>query len=275
VRPPIAGVVIPAHNEERGIARSLSLLGNEFDVVVVANACTDATADVARAAGVKVVETPVAGKVHALALGDEVCATFPRVYLDADVDLTAESLRAMVSELTADDTALACAPVPELDLAGCSRVAAGFHRTIARLLAHRRGLSGTGAYMVTERGHARIFPMPAVVNDDGYVQRRFSLAEKRIVRSAHAVVRPAKTVPALVRRRARVRLGNRQLDALGLTGHEPPLALGELRRLVSSREVSRRDAACFLAVLAVEKVLARWRRLTGVTGEWSTDRTTR
>ncbi len=50
MRPPIAGAVIPAHDEERGIARSLSLLGPGFDVVVVASACTDATADVARVA---------------------------------------------------------------------------------------------------------------------------------------------------------------------------------------------------------------------------------
>lgn len=271
---PIASVVIPAHNEERGIARCLALLGPEFDVVVVANACTDGTAEVARAAGVKVVETPVAGKVHALALGDEVCATFPRVYLDADVDLSAESLRAMVSVLTAEGI-LACAPAPELDLGGCSRIAAGFHRTIARLLAGRRGLSGTGAYMVSRAGHDRIFPMPPVINDDGYVQRSFSPREKRIVSSARALVRPARTVPALVRRRARVRLGNQELDALGLAGHEPPLSLGELRGLVRAGEVAWLDAACFLSVLAVEKVLARWRRLTGVTGEWSADRTTR
>lgn len=275
----IAGVVIPAHNEERGIARCLEALAGrasagEFDIVVVANACDDATADVARAAGVKVVETSVAGKVHAMTLGDKECATFPRLYLDADVDLTAESLRAMVSALS-DSGALACSPVPELDLGGASRVAAGFHRAMSALLADRRGLSGAGAYLLSELGHSRVFPMPEIVNDDGYVQRSFSLAEKKIVTEARALVRPARTVSALVRRRARVRLGNRELDALGLRAEQPPLGLGRLRALVRAGDVTVPDAGCFLVVLVVEKVLARWRSVRGETATWSADRTTR
>ncbi|MEV6237230.1 glycosyltransferase [Lentzea sp. NPDC051838] len=275
----IAGVVIPAHNEERGIARCLEVLlagtsAGELDVVVVANACDDATADVARAAGVRVVETAIAGKVHAMTLGDKECSAFPRLYLDADVDLDAESLRAMVSAL-ADSGALACSPVPELDLEGAGRVAKGFHRAMGALLADRRGLSGTGAYLLAEIGHSRVFPMPEIINDDGYVQRSFSPAEKRIVPQARAVVRPARTVSALVRRRARVRLGNRELDALGLRADQPPLGLGRLRALVRAGEVTTPDAACFLAVLVVEKVLARWRSLRGEAGTWSADRTTR
>ena len=46
-------IVIPAHNEERVLPRLLAGLTDsarpgEFDVVVVANRCTDATADGAR-----------------------------------------------------------------------------------------------------------------------------------------------------------------------------------------------------------------------------------
>ncbi|WP_205315402.1 glycosyltransferase, partial [Nonomuraea lactucae] len=87
---PIASVVIPAHNEEAVLGAGLAaLLGGaepgEFDVVVVANACSDRTAEVARAAGVRVVETPTGGKAGALRLGDAACRAFPRLYLDADV----------------------------------------------------------------------------------------------------------------------------------------------------------------------------------------------
>ena len=59
---PLASVVIPAHNEEAVLGRCLRVLlagstPGELDVVVVANACTDRTAEIAREAGVRVVET--------------------------------------------------------------------------------------------------------------------------------------------------------------------------------------------------------------------------
>ena len=98
---PIASVVIPAHNEGAVLARSLQRLlsgsaPGELDVVVVPNGCSDQTAEVARRAGVRVLETPVAGKVNALRLGEAACRTFPRVYLDADKSgtLTAGDLSA-------------------------------------------------------------------------------------------------------------------------------------------------------------------------------------
>jgi cellulose synthase/poly-beta-1,6-N-acetylglucosamine synthase-like glycosyltransferase len=69
-------VVVPAHNEESGIARTvLSLLSvdwprSQFRVLVVADNCSDATASVARAAGAQVLERTdltLRGKGYALA----------------------------------------------------------------------------------------------------------------------------------------------------------------------------------------------------------------
>ena len=54
---------------------------------VVANACTDRTAEIAREAGVRVVEISTPGKANALRLGDAECVTFPRIYVDADIEL--------------------------------------------------------------------------------------------------------------------------------------------------------------------------------------------
>jgi glycosyltransferase involved in cell wall biosynthesis len=51
----IAGVVVPAHNEQERLPACLAALGRA-DVVVVADACTDRTAEVARRHGAVVVE---------------------------------------------------------------------------------------------------------------------------------------------------------------------------------------------------------------------------
>ncbi len=71
-------VIIPAHDEGSVIARTLEAMTNgaapgELDVIVVCNGCTDDTAAVARRFGppVRVIETDIAGKSHALNLGDQ------------------------------------------------------------------------------------------------------------------------------------------------------------------------------------------------------------
>jgi glycosyltransferase involved in cell wall biosynthesis len=275
---PVVSVVIAAHEEEAVIARCLRSLTagakpGELDIIVVANACTDRTAQIARAERARVVETPIAGKAHALVLGDAECRTFPRLYLDADVDLGMASLRQMLKAL--DKGALACSPVPEYDMSGVSRIAARFHRVHDQLLAGRRGLSGTGAYLLSKEGHNRVFPLPVVISDDGYVHRAFSASERRAVEDARSVVRPARTVRAVIRRRARVRLGNRELDLLGRNTDEAPVGLSSLVTLVRHRPVRVLDALWFLVVLAADKVVARWRRMRGKDSTWSTDASTR
>ena len=62
-----ASVVIPAHDEERGIARTLRSLEGGFapgdlEIVVVCNGCTDRTAETVRATfpHVRVLEIPEA-----------------------------------------------------------------------------------------------------------------------------------------------------------------------------------------------------------------------
>ena len=100
----IASVVIPAHDEQAVIGRCLRALADgtrdgELDVIVVANGCHDDTAAAAKAEGATVIETPVGGKANALRIGDARCTVFPRLYLDADSELTGTAVKAMVAAL--------------------------------------------------------------------------------------------------------------------------------------------------------------------------------
>jgi glycosyltransferase involved in cell wall biosynthesis len=261
----VISIVIPAHNEESVIGGNLRRLlagsaPGEFDVVVVANACSDGTAAAAReVAGVRVIETDVPGKPNALRLGDAVCVTFPRAYLDADVAVDAASIRALAAAC-AKPGVLACAPRPELDLAGTGPVVRRVHRVHEALIGPRRALAGAGCYVLTEAGHGRVFPMPDVISDDGLVHASFAPQERRVVRTARSVVRPARTVGAYLRRRVRVRRGNRQLAALDRVTVEHRLALGDLAALVRNRRVGALDGACYLAVLGLDRALTRLRR---------------
>lgn len=273
----MVSIVIPAHNEEAVLAGTLRGLldgagPGEFDVIVVANACTDGTARVVADPAVRVIDTPVGGKPHALRLGDAACRTFPRVYLDADVRLDARSVRALVAASSRPGV-LACAPVPRLDLDGVGPVARRVHRVHERLIAPRRALAGVGVYVLTREGHARVFPMPDVISDDGWVHASFSPGERVVVQGAQSVVRPARSVAAYLNRRVRVRRGNRQLAELGRGAPEGRLRPRSLLTLVTSRAVSPLDAGCYLAVLLLDRVLFRLPR-RGHDG-WGSDASSR
>src|SRR5271166_3636715 len=119
-------VVIPAHNESQVIGRLLGQLvpmesPGDLDVIVIANGCTDDTVRIASAFGqcVRVLDVPAASKHRALATGDSAATVFPRIYVDADVEIGASDVASLVTELGKPGV-LAAAPerVVELDKCG-------------------------------------------------------------------------------------------------------------------------------------------------------------
>jgi cellulose synthase/poly-beta-1,6-N-acetylglucosamine synthase-like glycosyltransferase len=100
-------VIVPAHNEEAGIARTVSSLlamdwpRSDFRVLVIADNCSDATAAVARGAGAHVLERQdltLRGKGYALAyafawsMNDSFASAV--VVVDADAEVSANLLQA-------------------------------------------------------------------------------------------------------------------------------------------------------------------------------------
>src|SRR4051812_5260602 len=78
---PAFSVIIPAHDEDKVLARCLDTLledseFGELEVIVVANGCTDRTVQIARSYGdqVGVIEISEASKHAALNAGDEAAA---------------------------------------------------------------------------------------------------------------------------------------------------------------------------------------------------------
>jgi len=169
-------IVIPARNEAAVIARTLKGMvegaaPDELDIIVVCNGCTDETAAIARGFGppVRVIETIVGSKSHALNLGDESARGFPRVYADADVLIPIDAIRALADRLRPGGV-LAVAPRPRLELSGCSWPVRAYFDIAARLPAARQGFGGSGVYALSEAGRRRFGTFPNVTADDAYVR---------------------------------------------------------------------------------------------------------
>lgn len=214
---PSISVVVPAWNEAAVIERCLRRLlcaarPGELEVVVVCNGCTDDTADRARGLGppVQVLETAVGSKPWALNLGDAAASVFPRVYVDADVELDAEALRALAAPLR-DGIVPASAPRVTVDSTKANLLVRAYYRVWSALPQIQDGLAGRGVYALSGAGHARLGRFPDVVADDLFIDRLFPASERFIAKSVAVRIHPAPTIRELVRRKTRVFAGNRQL----------------------------------------------------------------
>ena len=90
-------VIVPAHDESAVIQRTLATMLRDADkdgleVIVVCNGCSDDTAERARSFGppVRVLETDKGSKPLALKMADAAALHFPRLFVDADIEVAHE-----------------------------------------------------------------------------------------------------------------------------------------------------------------------------------------
>lgn len=202
-QPRRGSVIVPACNEAAVIARTLRPLSHAasagfFELIVVCNGCTDSTADVARSIdGVKVIELNEGSKPAALNAGDTAATLWPRLYLDADIQITAASVLAVLDRLTEQDV-MAARPDYEHDLSRSSVWVRGYYRARNRIPRCQTSLWGAGAYGLSEAGHKRFGEFPLITGDDLYVDSLFSHFEKAVVATEPSIVTPPTRLGSLL-----------------------------------------------------------------------------
>ncbi len=279
-RGPSAGVVVPAHDEAATIARLLTALAsdpeNPLEVVVVCNGCTDATAAVARrsAPGATILEISEPSKRTALDRGDEVAATYPRVYIDADVEITAASVAALVAAL-ADPAIHAVGPRRRIPRGGVAWTVRWYYDIWEMLPQVRDGLFGRGVIAVDEIGHARVRALPHMLSDDLVVSEAFAAEERAVVTDATVVVYPPRTFSDLLRRRVRVATGNVQADSAGLRGRSAATTPAMLARLAVRHPRVAPKVAVFVGVAILARVQASRAFRSGDFLTWQRDESSR
>jgi len=254
---PIGSVVIPAHNEAGVIGRTLRPLASaarsgRLEVIVVCNGCSDDSAAIAAGFdGVRVLETSVASKSAALNLGDEAATAWPRLYLDADIDITPGAIAAVFAELD-DVTLLAARPRFLYDTSGASPLVRAYYRARSRMPAMAASLWGAGAYAVDRSGHDRIGVFPPLIADDLFVDTSFSTHEKSVVSSQPVKVRTPRSVGTLVLVLTRQRRGNSESGADSTTASTVRNLLATIRGPISFF-----DAVTYAALTTVGRRSAR------------------
>jgi glycosyltransferase involved in cell wall biosynthesis len=209
-------VIVPAFNEETGISATLRALtdspefGDDIQILVAANGCTDRTAEVARGFGVQVLEIATPSKTAALNAADEVATGDVRVYLDADVPAGPDLLRRL-AEAVARPGVEAAVPQPAVDASASSWPVRAFYAVNTRLPVFRGRLFGRGVIAVSSAVRGRFDRFPSITADDMFLDAVVAPGEKVEIDVPVRVVAP-RTTGDLIRRVARARDGNAEFE---------------------------------------------------------------
>jgi glycosyltransferase involved in cell wall biosynthesis len=258
---PIGSVIIPAHNEETSIGFCLSALlrtarPGEFEVIVVCNGCNDGTANVARGFGnmVRVVELEVGSKIFAVNLGNKAARFYPRLYLDADLELTTQAARALLSAAAAPSCFAAIGQM-ETDAARAPWLLRQYYAVWSRQAYLKNGKFG-GAYALSEAGCRHVGILPPVINDDEYVRRRIPNDKLRV--------------------RTRVHRGNRQLRQLSRASGPAVLATAQMHSKLSLVDTAWRRPDLWVGLIAYLTINTMSKlRARGRSSDWGRDESTR
>ncbi|MVU77333.1 glycosyltransferase [Nocardia sp. ET3-3] len=269
-------VIVPAYDESAVIERTLrplsaAVVAGYFELIVVANGCTDDTAERARAIpGVQVVELPVGSKPLALNTGDSVATLWPRLYLDADIRITAATVLAVLDRLARGDV-LAARPSFRYDSGGASPIVRSYYRARRKMAAHQNALWWAGVFGLNAEGHKRFGEFPDVTGDDMFVDTQFDDSEKTVVETDPSIWTTPTDLTGLLTVLTRHHRGNTELlehDPERTPNTGPATARAILRTITGPR--SAFDAATYLVT-----ALAARRRASRSAARWERDNTSR
>lgn len=270
----IGSVIIPAWNEAAVIERTLNHLyaglPDGVDVVVACNGCTDDTAAIARRVSptATVLELPAIGKSGAIRAAEQHTSVLPRIYLDADTDLTGGAAGDLL-RARGEGAAIAARPPIEYATDRASRSVRRYYAVRRRLPAIAADLCGAGVYAFGPEARSRFDEFPALVADDLFAARIVDADEVTIVDTDPVRVHVPRTARAQVDVLARVFRGNRQFAASRPDLARPSTA-STARDLVKVARQAPIDAATYAAFVVCGRVASR---LTS--GRWSRDGTAR
>ena len=219
-------VLIPAHNEADWLPACLDALcaadpvAGPVEVIVVANGCTDDTAELARkkapafeARGwaLRVLELAQGSKLGALNAGEAAARGAVLVYLDADV-LVSPPLLAQLAGALAEEAPRYASGMPRVTTSGdwVTRHYTRFWQTTG-FMTH--GVPGFGVFAMNRAGRARWREWPDIISDDTFARLNFRPEERIAVPAPYAWPMIEGFAP-LVRVRRRQDIGVAEVEQL-------------------------------------------------------------
>ncbi|MEW9918957.1 glycosyltransferase family 2 protein [Marimonas sp. MJW-29] len=190
-------VLIPAHDEAAYLPACLDALlasdavAGDVEVIVIANGCTDNTAEIARgyvqqaeAHGweMQVLDLREGGKLNAWNKGEAAATGDALIYLDADVHVSAPLIGQIAAALDTAQPRYASGR-PNVTVSGDDALTRHYTRFWLTTPFMVHGVPGFGVFAMNRSGRARWSDWPDIISDDTFARLNFT-PEERIAVSA-------------------------------------------------------------------------------------------
>ena len=274
-------IVIPVYNEERTIVRLLNSIidcqnKKLAEIIIICNGCTDNSYQVIKGLfpNVTCENIAEASKTQALNRGDEVARYFPRIYLDADIEISADTL-IRLSERIKKDNLLLSSPTMKMNLSGCSFIVKSFYSVWLDLPYVKNNMIGCGIFALSKEARDRFNQFPEIISDDYYVYLQFKESERTVFKDLFFTHNAPKNLKHLLNVRVRVLAGNFQLRSL----YKELFKEKESHSFMLKSLLKNKPSSIFsLPIYFVITILSRWRavrQLKTNSVEWKIDASTR
>ncbi len=271
-------ILIPAYNEAASIKQTLDYLldgtsADDFDVLLVCNGCKDKTAEIAKSAHpcIRVIDLEKASKSNAINEGLKVAQKGPIVFLDADIKVSAMSVRYLLHALKWHDVDMVYGRA-HFNFKETSICVQAFYKAWFQNTYFDQGKMG-GFFALSASAVAKLESMPNILSDDEYIRRLF-VQSCTCVKEAHYTINPPRNLASLINVRCRIYRGNKQLSAQGMKPTQSPYP--SPNRLFLSRLMKRPRHWFGAVVFAYVAVCAHLRnRLHTTNTHWERDMSNR
>lgn len=218
-------IIIPAHNEENNIGNLLreitSFKHMPYTVIVACNSCSDRTVEIVKSFSDRVIciEIDDASKIKALNSAESLNLGYPRVYVDADVLIDSDSVMALINELNTHVDPCIAVPKPNIDTDKSSTLVKIYYKVWLNTKHCLVDGYGGCVFALNKSARSCFDEFPDIICDDGFVRHMTPNMNVSIVSNSISFVKPPKTIQGLLKIKTRSKLGNYQLESLGLNSY--------------------------------------------------------
>lgn len=215
-----ATIIIAAYNEASVIRETLQQLHrahapSSYQILVICNGCTDDTEKIIHDEFQNVLCHSLKKSSKALAIrhAESLNPGFPRLYLDADINLSAADADRFISKARDHELEALLIPSSKVTTTQCSTMVKAFYRAWYNTPHVQTFGYGAGAYLINQAGRDRFGLWPELVADDAFIRSQFRTEETHLIQSIKVGVKAPKTLWSLIKVKARSKFGNLELKA--------------------------------------------------------------
>jgi len=284
-----ATIIIAAYNEATVIRKTLRSLDstaalNSYQILVVCNGCSDDTEKIIRNEfqHIHCHSLPHASKALAIRYAESLNPGFPRLYMDADIQLSSGDAHALISMASEFDSDSLIIPRSNVITSNSHPLVKSFYRIWYTTSHVTESGYGAGTYLINQQGRKRFGIWPELIADDAFIRSQFHFDQTHIAQSHCVTVQAPKTVWALIKIKARSKLGNLELKA-----HLKPNKLIQGKRKTpnshnthhitvqqSTESLKWYDQITYILINSIALSIAKWHFMMGIK-TWHRDHSNR